>query len=181
VYPHYSSLYDWIRLYTIIYPFGGLAILESVYFLGGLFGERFNFIRKPQSFLHVIVDKADIILIIVIFFSPAIAVMEIFDGLPFTTFMILATLVWVIVATIKLKYHLAHWSHYVAIFLLTLLVSVFLHEIPNIGTFEWRYQNAPFFNQTLLGIPLWVIAGWYVLVVGMLRLWLYLVLGKRQK
>ncbi len=179
-YPHYNSVDDWLRLYFIIYPFGGLAVLELTYFLSGIFGEKLSFIQKPYTYIHWLVDKLDMGLLFFIFAVTLLAIGGI-AGKVYSQLMIYGFLVWMVFGTWKLKYHISHWLHYVSILVTTLFASVFLHEIPNVGTFEWKYKNAPLLNQDVLGIPLWVILGWYILVLGMVRLWMYLVLKPRQK
>lgn len=44
-YPYYSSWSDWIRLYVIIYPFGGLCILEMIFFLSSLAKEKLSILK----------------------------------------------------------------------------------------------------------------------------------------
>ena len=178
-YPHYDSLDDWLRLYFIIYPFGGLAILELAYFLSGIFSEKLSFVQKPYTNIHWLVDKLDVGLLFLIFAATLLAVGGILKG--YTSFMVYGFLVWTVFGTWKLKYHISHWSHYIYILVATLFMSVFLHELPNVGTFEWKYNTAPMLNQEVLGIPLWVILGWYILVLGMVRLWIFLVLKPGQK
>ena len=69
-YPHYNSWDDWARLYLIIYPFGGLALLEFVYFLSGIFFEKLRFVEKVRSRIHKLVDKVDIAILLVMILSP---------------------------------------------------------------------------------------------------------------
>ncbi|QQG45701.1 MAG: hypothetical protein HYW89_02165 [Candidatus Sungiibacteriota bacterium] len=178
-YPHYNSLDDWLRLYFIIYPFGGLAVLELVYFLSGIFGERLNFVQRPYTYAHRLTDKLDVGLLLSILIITLLAI----GGLTreYANLVIWGFFAWMFFGTLKLKYHIVHWGHYVAILVTALFMSVFLHEIPNVGVFEWQYKNAPSLNQEILGIPLWVVLGWYLLVLGMVRIWMYLVLKPRQK
>ena len=88
--------------------------------------------------------------------------------------------IWGIVATIKLGYHISHWAHYITIIVISYIISTFFHEIPNTNVFEWYYHPAPFLNQSIIGIPLYIVLGWYIMILLMLRLWIYFVLGKKQ-
>ncbi len=181
-YPYYNSVWDWLRLLLVIYPFGGLAVLELVYFLAALFGERFHFISRQKTTVHRVVDAVDILWVYLLYFliftSPLLLLVNV--GLGYRVFMFVVALGWPVVATIKFWYHIAHWLHWVLILVATALLSVMLHEFPNVGVFEWKYQNLPVLNQSILGIPLGVIFGWYVLVIGVFRIWLYFAVGKRQ-
>lgn len=129
--------------------------------------------------MHRLVDKLDVGLLLFILITTILALGGVIKG--YAELMLAGFLVWMIFGTLKLKYHISHWSHYVSILIATLLMSVFLHELPNVGTFEWKYKTAPLLNQEALGVPLWVILGWYILVLGMVRLWMFLVLKPRQK
>lgn len=177
-YPHYALLEDWVRLYIILYPFAGLAVLELTYFLVGLFNERLVIHLKVESFFHKIIDKLDIILLSLIVFLPVI---QLVSSVELRKPLVYMSILWILVTTIKFKYHIKHWLHFFVIFVATLLISVFLHEIPNVGVFEWKYNKAPILNHEFLGVPLWVIIGWYVLVVLMLRFWMFFVLKKRKE
>ena len=180
-YPNYHSWGDWLRLYLIIYPIGGMSVLELIYFLAGLFKEKLTLIHSPTSAGHII-DKLDFLLdvtllliILVYFFS------KLLYPIPYLRLLfVLLLLLWMLVATIKFKYHIKHWSHWLVIFFVTLFMYLFLNEIPNTRVYEWRYYNAPIFNQSILDIPLWVFFGWYCLILLMLRVWTYLILERRR-
>lgn len=177
-YPYYNSTDDWVRLYLIIYPFGGLSIIELVYFLGTIFQEKLKFIDKRKGMRHKFLDKTDQILLLVIFFFLFSVLFLKINNL--TSFILVAMYCWAVIATLKFKYHIGHWLHYIYILIVTFLISIFLHEIPNVGVFEWKYNPAPFWNLALFGIPFYIILGWYVLVLIVLRMWMYFVLGKGQ-
>jgi hypothetical protein len=179
IYPLYNSYDDWARLYLIIYPIGGLTVLELIYFLGGVFKEKFALIHKPVSTpdrLEIIIDGLLLLTILIYLISKFVY------PLPYLRLLlVMLLLAWTTVATLKFKYHIKHWSHWVAILFTTLFMSLFLHEIPNTAVYEWRYYPAPLFNQIILGIPLWVYFGWYFLILLMLRFWMYLVLAKQRR
>lgn len=179
-YPFYKSLDAWLRLYFIIYPFGGLAVLELSYFLCNIFGEKLVFVRKPYNLFHKLVDYADGLLLFAILIFTLLAIAGIKIG-SFNHLIIYSLFTWAVIGTLKFKLHISHWFHYVAILVVTLLISLFLHEIPNVGTFEWQYNDGPFLNQNILGIRLWVVAGWYIIVLGMVRAWMHVVLHPNQK
>lgn len=182
-YPFYNSLTDWLRLYFIIYPFGCVAVLELAYLLSQIFKEPFLFVKKSLTPVHKFIDWLDVIWVYVIyatvFTSPLFLIYGPSAG--YKNFVFWLALAWPVLATIKLRYHISHWLHWLVIFIATLIISVFLHELPNVGVFEWKYGDMPVFNFYILGIPFWVVVGWYVIVLGTFRLWLYLALEKEQK
>ncbi|MEX2053121.1 MAG: hypothetical protein WD898_02775 [Candidatus Paceibacterota bacterium] len=179
-YPHYNSFDDWGRLYLIIYPFGGLAILEFVFFLNSIFKERLTFMQKRRNKFHRFIDKFDNILLAVVFLAPATFFLNVWSPSALASFIISGLLIWGVVASIKLAYHIRHGVHYVATLVAAFAMSVFLHEIPNVAVFEWKYNEAPFLNQHILGVPLYIIFGWYILVLIVLRFWIYFVQKKEQ-
>lgn len=176
-YQYYSSALDWIKLYVIIYPVGALSVIELIYFLGNLFKEKFVLVHKQSRFiddLEYILDITLAILLLIYILS------KLFTTLPHIGLILFALLLtWLFVATLKFKYHIRHWTHWVAILLTTLFISLFLHEIPNTAVYEWRYYPGPILNQNILGIPLWVFFGWYLLILLILRFWMYFVIQKR--
>lgn len=182
-YPHYQNLGDWLRLYFIIYPIVGLTLIEMFYFLANIFGERVVFNKTPQTSLHRTIDKLDLVLIWMALASVFTSPLLLIYGIPsyYEAIVLGGSLLWVIVGTMKLKYHIKHWSHWVAIILGAYLISTFLHEIPNTAVYEWRYINLPFWSHPIFGVPVLVIIGWYLLVIASLRCWIRLGLGEVQK
>ena len=179
VYPYYDSLADWLRLWMILYPFGGLAVLELTYFLSSIFGEQLEFIKTRSSAWHKAIDKLDLILLATVFILPFVF-FKFIDQDNLNSLIIILFVGWAIVATIKLRFHINHWRHFVFILALTLLLSVLLHEVPNVGVFEWQYSAAPFLNQEIIGVKLWVMLSWYFLVLAIFRIWIYWILHKKQ-
>lgn len=180
-YPHYNSFDDFLRIYLILYPFGGLAVLELSYFISRIFGEKIAFVERPHGFSHKIADNVFVFLLAIVSLLVLLSTLKRSYQLNLT--ILWAFLLWIPAAIIKFKFHLKHWTHLVYIFTATYVISIFLHEIPNVGTYEWKYNTFPFFgvvmNKILLGIPVWVILGWWVLVLGMFWLWVYLVIKPR--
>ncbi len=173
VYPYYTSLFDWVRLYAIIYPFGGLAVLELVFLLAVIFGEKIVFTKKLARLDHLVDWYLVIILAasLLLFLSSA--------TLPAQAFFAALYAIWVLTATISLGRHLSHGIHWIAVLIGTTLMSVLLHEIPNTAVFEWKYQNMPFLAQPIFEVPIFIILGWYVLVLVMFRLWIRCVWNRK--
>lgn len=151
-------------------------MLELIYFIAGVFGEKLSFETRSDSALHNVVDKADRISLLSLLIVPPL--FNFFAKDLTATSLLFTFYIWGIIATIQLAYHIRHRLHWVAIIISAYLVSVFLHEIPNTNAFEWRYFHGPILNQNVLGIPLYIFLGWYILSLMMVRLWVYFVLDK---
>lgn len=174
-YPYYGSTFDWLRLYLIIYPFGGLSILELTLFLSNFFNEKLSFAERKENPLQFTIDTFDYVisfsLIVILIVLPILY----FFGfnLPFTDLTVYGSIFWIFIATIKFCFHVRHGLHWLAILITTLFMSVFLHEIPNTAVFEWKYLAAPILNTTILNLPLWIFFGWHVMLMFMLILWVH--------
>ena len=109
-YPFYDSFDDWLRLYAIIYPFGGLTILELSFLLGNLFHERFIFLPKVHNTLVRSIDLFDHIvdtfLAVVLIGGPIMY----FSGahIPLAQVVVYVFLLWAVLTTIELACHLRH-------------------------------------------------------------------------
>jgi hypothetical protein len=182
-YPYYTTYFDWVRLYALSYPLAGLAVLELALFLGALFRERLVMLPKPHmplvrplTITDHLLDGFSILGIMVVL------VVYWFDvSLPYAHLLMYTIIAWAVLATIQFVYQVRHGSHWIAIALAAVLMSVFLHEVPNTAVFEWEYYRAPILNVSILSIPLWVVAAWYAFLILMLRLWIRLMLPVRAR
>ncbi len=181
VYPYYHGLgFMWV--YFVLYPFGGLALLELLYFLSGHLGEPLTFKALPCSRWHEIVDVLESVLFIVMTGVIVLGAM----GLETKVLVIAATsLFWMIFALLKLKLHIRHPGHYILLLLITTSFTTLLYQLPNALAREWVYLPAfvldPLWSQTLFSIPFWVWVGYFWFTVVPLRLWIFLVLNPRVK
>ncbi len=181
-YPPYSSINDWLRLYLLLYPIGGLSLVELIYFMAGIFKERVVLIH--QDVRNLIITKleilTDILLISIIFLGSVSAILMNFY---YTQTIIVALLaIWAVLTTFKLKYHLKHWTHWIAILATTVILAIFLHEFPNTAVYEWKYSALHLFpNYSVFNIPLWAFLAWYVMVLVILKFWIQIVLLNHRK
>lgn len=157
-YPLYSSVWDWFRLYFIIYPFGGLSILELMFFLSNLFHEKFVFTHVKKRLEIQASNGRDYVLDVLegclLIALPALYLLRV--PLPFFALFFCGLGIWVVWTTIQFTRHIRHGLHWFAILCTVVLISVFLHEIPNTAVFEWKYNAAPIFNFLVLNIPLYM-------------------------
>lgn len=180
-YPYYQTLSDWLRLYLIIYPFGGLYILELTFFLANFFHEKFAFTHSAESRSVRVINTTEHILDALLpLFAVSFSLLHFWDiEIPFPHLTVYGFLLWTAVTTLAFTRHIRHGLHWFAILLAVLFISVFLHEVPNTAVFEWKYHVAPVLNPLILEIPLWVFIGWYVMIIVMLRVWIRFVWAKK--
>lgn len=182
VYPFYTSLWDWVRLYLLIYPLGGMCVLELIYLLAAMSKERVVLIHKDiNGFpIHKILILNEIFLLITV--GLCLAFRSVLATPYISTIIVILFSSWVILTTFKLKYYIKHWTHWIGIIGATAILSIFLHEIPNTAVYEWRYYNPPLFpDYSIFGIQLWLVWGWYLLVLVMLKYWIDIVLLRHRK
>ncbi len=174
IYPYFHGFFDWGQLYLVVYPLGGLCIIELFFFLSTLFHERLIISQRTHDTSTQRIDMIDHGLVAIVILGIIGASLSRYFGFqpPFPHILLGAFLMWGAVATLQLIHRLQHALHWLAIILTTTALSIFLHEVPNTAVFEWRYQNAPILNYSMLGIPVWVFLGWYLMVIVVLRAWL---------
>lgn len=183
IYPQYDVIWKWILLYTIVYPCGGLSLVETIFFLANIFKEKFVFTHGKEGIDAVLnisdhlLDGLITILVVAKLLSSLIGLRFVFEHI-----ILFGFLLWMILATIRFMYHIKHAWHWFAIILGTVFMSIFLHEIPNLAVLEWKYFHGPFLNTPLIfGIQPWVFVGWYFMTLLMLRVWVRLVWASRHR
>ncbi len=181
-YPLYHGI-GLLWVWLVLYPFGGLAVLELLYFLGGCLGEPLAFRERPMTKWHGFFDVLEHILFLFTIGTIVAGALNLgFSSLlPLTATIVV---LWMCSALIKLSFHIRHPGHYSLVILSTVLLALLSHELPNTVAREWVYLEAPLsslFNVILLGLPIWVWLGWFWLVLLPLRLWIFLVLHPKVK
>lgn len=184
IYPNYIHFIDWVKLYLIIYPFGGLSVLELFIFLGNIFKERLQIIKRPKSTLHSLIDISNLIMDSLLILS--LIIIPIFFYLQITIpyrnlFIVISILTWFALSTIQLIFHFKNGMHWVFIFLFSIFLFVLLHEFPNTFSYEWRYLNTsviadtiPILSKRLFDIPYWVMICWYLILLFLYKIWTHI-------
>ncbi len=176
-YPYYHGA-GFLWVYFVLYPFGGLAVLELLYVLAGALDEPLVFKEHAATSFHHTVDVVENVLVLV---GTLLAVLGA-AGVPVPFSLSVGTvLLWFVAVFFKLKLHIRHPGHYTLVILLSTFLSLVIYHFPNTIAREWVYLDAPFFDRRVLGVPLFVFLGWYVLTLVPLRLWIYLVLHPKMK
>lgn len=173
-YPSYQGLgLFWVWL--VLYPFGGLAMLELLYFLAGYLDAPLQFTPYPQTHFHRFFDIFESLLFVVMVAVIVLGAVKAEWGLSLLPLAILA-FVWMFSALVKLRFHITHFGQYMLVFVIATLLATLSHELPNTIAHEWVYLDAPFLDFLLVGLPLRVWCGWFWLALMTLRLWIFLVL-----
>lgn len=159
-----------------IYPLGALAVLELVYFLTGFLGEPLSFWQQPVTKKHKALDLAESLVFLAATGLITAGAARFFVSVPAVAAVLF---VWFVLFLGWLRLHVRHTGQYTLILFIAPLLGLFLHEFPNMSAREWVYLGAPFFNTSIFHLPLWVWFGWYFLVLGPLRLWIFVVLNPR--
>jgi len=174
-YPFYHGA-GMLWVWLVLYPFGGLAVLELLYFLGGCLGEPLTFKECSMTKWHGFFDVLEHVLFLTV--TGVIIADALWPGfevsLPIT---ISLFLIWLGIALIKLSFYIRHLGHCSLVILSIVLLALLLHELPNTVAREWIYLEAPlssFFNAFLFGLPVWMWVGWFWLVLLPLRIWIFL-------
>lgn len=178
-YPLYQG--PWLLwIWLVLYPFGGLAMLELLYFLGGFLDEPLHFKQYPQTRGHKCIDIFESLLFLGMVAVVVLGAVQAEWGLTLPYMVILSTL-WMILALVKLRFHIGHPGQYILVIVIATLFSVLSHELPNTVAREWVYLDTSFLNFLIFGIPSWVWIGWFWLDLMTLRLWIFLVLHPKVK
>lgn len=184
-YPPYKSLINWVLLYLIIYPVGGLSLIAMYRFFDLLFGKIFL-----GSFFQI-ADPAAVTkkVLRVIFFALPLAV-AVPASIYFGGAMSLVAGWWLMYVLLFL-FLFAEWTFFFDVLILafggrpllqdflegskktilavavTGLLGAFLHEIINTYVHEWVYiaKNFPVTTAAFLGVPVMVFIAWIPLVI----------------
>jgi hypothetical protein len=168
-YPSYS-LANYFVLYLLIYPFGGFVMLYSFALLESIFipRPRKNRLKYKQSLL--ISKTIAVIGLIGLIISITIKTNQ---GFWIYSFMSLLGIGVVSYNVLKIKKNnllersLLKSLKYILLILIVAYTQGIFHEFPNVFARELAYQNFPFENITLLGIPVIVLfLGWIALVIA---------------
>jgi hypothetical protein len=175
-YPLYHG-WLWAVGYLVWYPAAAFSVLELFYFLARACGERLVFRHRKKTVWHDALDWGEggfFLLMSGMIVLGAISAISLF-------WLFVVSFAWFLLANGKLMFHIAHAKHLALILLATGALAAFLNEVPNTGALEWVYLVAPLLNTLFLGVPLWMVLGWYWFTLFTLRLWLFLVLHPRVK
>ncbi|OHA21185.1 MAG: hypothetical protein A2849_01535 [Candidatus Taylorbacteria bacterium RIFCSPHIGHO2_01_FULL_51_15] len=171
-YPRYDG-WSLLLVYFLLYPLGGLASLELLYFLAKSLGERLTFVHLPETLAHKAVDVLESLFFLGVAGSALASLLQ-----PELSSSLVLSLAfsWMLIFALKLAFHTRHGTQYLIIVAISILVSLLLQAMPDVGMFEWVYLGAPILNQLFFNLPLWVFLCYAWLLLFTLRLWISLIL-----
>lgn len=184
-YPPYASFANWVLLYIIIYPVGGLSVIAMFRFFDTVFaslipGRLFNFQNAElwtKRILKLIFVFSPLVLIIplVLYFAGLVPVVSgnwfvyslLFLFIFFEWTFFFDCLVMAFGGRPILLDILRGEKKTIMALLVSGLLSAFLHEIVNTYVHEWVYlaDKFPVTAATFLGVPIMVFITWVPLTI----------------
>ena len=169
-YPSYT-LINYLNLYLLIYPLGGMVMVYSFALLEKLSGIKVKENKatyKVSIRVSLILWLVGLVFLVLCFFTMPTYVgffIYLFAGISAIGLMSYLTLL--IRKDDLLERLFIKPIKYLILIIIVAYTQGFLHEYPNVFVKEWIYHNFPYENITFLGIPVTVLFfGWIALVVG---------------
>lgn len=173
-YPHYPG-FGLLFVSLILYPFGGLAVLELLYLLASSLGEPLHFREYPTTKWHSVFDVIETVLFLTMIAVVVLGAVKAEWGLALPYVIGLAVF-WMLSALVKLRFHINHSGHYLLIIVIATALVALSRWLPSTLAREWIYLETDFLNFLLVGIPSWIWIGWFLFTLVTLRVWTFLVL-----
>ena len=175
-YPYYGALgYTW--LYLVLYPAMAFSLIEFLYFVGARLGAALSFVTPPPGRMHLLIDRLESVVFLLMMGLIVLGAAGNQVSLPLVA---LVTVLWILLALVKLRLHVRHSGHYLLAVLFAVLLATVLNEYQNLIAREWVYLPhaalEPVLSVSVMRLPLWIWLGWFWLTLVPLRLWIFLVL-----
>jgi hypothetical protein len=184
-YPPYHSALNWLLLYGIIYPVGGLSVIAMFRFFDLLFGRifpgRLFSLNSPEvltrHFLRAVAILEPLVLLIplVLFLTGLVSLVAHLWILYFLLFLFIFfewtfffdALVFAFGGRPIILDLLRGEKRVILALVLSGLISASLHELINTYVHEWVYiaEKFPVTSATLLGVPVMVFITWIPLTI----------------
>lgn len=168
----YISLLEYLSLFLIIYPLGGVVMLQSFFFVK----EKTNFKFKNRNLSRKKIFLLPFIIYLVVLFIILLTSAEPFLklGLFIMASLIIIPLIICDIASdrfYKKSFFRDLMENLVPIAIIVFLatyINAFIHEVPNTFATQWIYtiETNSILDLPILGIPLIVWLGWLVLTIG---------------
>jgi len=175
----YSNIIEYIFLYILIYPIGGIIMIQSYLILKNKFKKNI----KKKKFNIKVLKIIGYILLIINFFLTSINLFYPFDNFGKIFFITITGFVFFYLNYKSEKYsnlsYIGDLINNPKLFLtITILVSysnAFIHEFPNTYAKQWVYNNWLFKNYYFLNMPSDVFfIGWIALTMIPISIYYYL-------
>jgi hypothetical protein len=167
-YYNYTLIFEYVLLYLIIYPLGGLVMIMSfLYFLKNCK------LKKPKKISTTPLKNIAILSLII---SITFIILKYNYNLNYSGFWFGSFFCLFIIFAINYYSEKKNKTSFISILLtnpkpviitslLGTYINAFIHEYPNVFAQQWVYQNMIFQNIQFLNIPLAVLVGWIILTV----------------
>jgi len=177
----YSNSFEYILLYTLVYPLGGFVALQS-FLLCKSFIKTENVARAHNLKTGIIIFTALLLLLIGILTASK-------AHFSFTTWAVILTVSAIMFGIISINAvsEILNGKSYVReligspqkVILVTFIstyVNAFIHEYPNVFAGQWIYTAYAnqFLNTPILGIPIFVLLIWPALVIVPVSIYYFL-------
>ncbi len=180
-YPHYTSVLNWILLYLVIYPIGGLSLLVMFRVFKILASkefrdERFYLIKDPARWERILIHVTFwtfplAVFLPLVLFATGTLENVISSSLAYSVLSLFLLYQWVFCFDIvTFAYHgkpliydfLRGDKRVIIAIVVTGIVGATLHEVVNTFAYEWRYipERLPFIKGQLFGVPFTIFIGW---------------------
>ncbi len=164
----YSNYLEYLSLYLLIYPLGGIIMVQTYIFLKELLFKIKSNSKTNYRYLKGLFYISFFLFLIILIFRKDIP----YFGFCLFSFSSLVAFFWFNYKAQKL-YNLSYLGELfnkplsvVFITFLTAYLQGLVHESPNVFARQWVYQNFPLGNMTFLGInPTVFFIGWIILTV----------------
>jgi hypothetical protein len=166
-YPTYTTAIDFLVLYMIAYPFGGLFTYSLLRIVAGPHSLSGGACSPLTARRGIAVSGAACALISAGFAleRQTLDLAVIGFGCQCLALQMLLDTIALARNTLSPVRSLLRRPHLILPLVFVSVIAAFLHEFPNVTYHEWRYENLPL-TATVAGIPVLVIAGWPLLVLG---------------
>jgi hypothetical protein len=174
---NYTSYLEYIPLYLLIYPLGGIVLVQTFLVFKHRFMKNLRLSRKKYAGIFMIFGLVFLVAsLLIIFLSFRLPYFGVFL---FFSLTVLAFFIFNFLAehfgTSYLKILIEKPFSCMFITLLTAYIHCLIHEVPNIFARQWVYQNFPFQNITVFNIPVFVFfVGWAFLAAVPVSTYFYI-------
>jgi hypothetical protein len=165
----YSQIWEYILLYLLIYPFGGIVLIQSYFILKQrtkFKNNKVNLKLKTIKILNAIFIIITLILSIIIYLLDIRYIQLIHFGILSLVFFF--TFTYYSEKKIKksfLRDILENPKQVIVISSIVTYLNAIIHEYPNTIAKQWIYTNIPFQNITILDVPaILILCGWFILL-----------------
>ncbi len=167
-YYSYVSYLEYVSIYLLVYPVGGIVMIQSFLVFKEWFIKTKGKIRVNSGNL----GRFSLFFFLLTVLTLAFRAKIMYFGFFFFSLLVLTVFFYFNYLSEKTKNKsyvrlvLQNPTQTIAVTLVVAYVQALIHEVPNVFAKQWIYQNFPFNNAMVFGVPVLVFfLGWVALVV----------------